>query len=139
MNNAQCSCGAITLSLAQPSRLVVACHCIDCQRRTGAPFGVGAFYAIDAVTISGSSKEFARAGMSGGKVRSYFCPDCGSTVYWKSDGLPALIGVAVGTIADPNYPAPVRSVFEQSKHAWVDLNGPGVEHFQQSSLAKNSS
>jgi hypothetical protein len=38
--------------------MVVACHCIDCQRRTGAPFGVGAFYPADAVTISGAPKEY---------------------------------------------------------------------------------
>ena len=97
--------------------LVVACHCIDCQRRTGAPFGVGAFYPADAVTISGAPKEYVRAAESGGKVRCYFCPDCGSTVYWKADNLASMIGVAVGAIADPDFPAPIKSVFEQSKHA----------------------
>jgi hypothetical protein len=113
--------------------------CLDCQRRTGAPFGVGAFYPADAVTISGTPKEFTRSGASGGKVRSYFCPDCGSTVFWKADILPAMIGVAVGAMADPNYPAPVRSVFEQSKHAWVQIDGATVEHFQHTSVPKNSS
>jgi len=135
MSNARCLCGALALSLPGPSKLVVACHCIDCQRRTGAPFGVGAFYPAEAVTVSGTSKEFARTADSGGVVRTYFCANCGSTVYWKLDNLPALIGVAVGTMADPTYPAPVRSVFEQSKHAWVEINGPGMEHFPQSSTA----
>jgi hypothetical protein len=135
MGEARCSCGAITLSLPEPSKLVVACHCIDCQRRTGAPFGVGAFYPAEVVTISGTPKEFTRAATSGGKVHTYFCPNCGSTVYWKADNLPALIGVAVGALADPKYPAPVRSVFEQSKHIWVQIDG-AVEHFQQSSAPK---
>jgi len=139
MTTARCSCGAVTLSLPGPSPLVVACHCIDCQRRTGAPFGVGAFYSADAVIVSGTPKEFTRAAASGGKVQSYFCTDCGSTVYWKSGNLPAFIGVAVGAIADANYPAPVRSVFEQSKHAWVEIGVRGLEHFQQSSAHKNAS
>jgi hypothetical protein len=138
MITARCSCGAVALSLPGPSSLVAACHCIDCQRRTGAPFGVGAFYRAEVVKISGDPKEYVRAAASGGKVRSYFCRDCGSTVYWTADNLPAMIGVAVGTIADADYPAPVRSVFEQSKHAWVDINGAAVEHFQQSSVTKNS-
>ncbi|MHC2281080.1 hypothetical protein ACVME8_007723 [Bradyrhizobium diazoefficiens] len=47
-----------------------------------------------------------------------------------------MIGVAVGAIADPNYPAPIRSVFEQSKHSWVEITG--AQHFQQSSAQKNS-
>lgn len=133
MIKAQCSCGAVSLSLPEPSRLVVACHCIDCQRRTGAPFGVGAFYAAEAVTVSGTPKEFVRNAASGGTVRSYFCADCGSTVYWRASRLPEMIGVAVGAIADPGYPQPVRSVFEQSKHGWVRIDCAGVEHFRQSS------
>jgi len=47
-----------------------------------------------------------------------------------------MIGVAIGAIADPNFPAPVRSVFEQSKHVLVEI--AGAQHFQQSSLQKNS-
>jgi hypothetical protein len=137
MADARCSCGAVTLTLPAPSNLVIACHCIDCQRRTGAPFGVGAFYPAEVVTISGTPKEFIRDAASGGKVHTYFCPNCGSTIYWKADNLPALIGVAVGALADPENPAPVRSIFEQSKHNWVQIEG-AVEHFEQSSLARNS-
>lgn len=139
MIDARCRCGAVALSLPGPIKMVAACHCIDCQRRTGAPFGVGAFYPAEGVTISGAPKEYVRAADSGGKVRSYFCPECGSTVYWKADNLPAMIGVAVGAIADPNFPAPIRSVFEQSKHAWVEIEVAGVEHLQQGSLRNSSS
>jgi len=136
MAEARCRCGALTLTLKEPPRLIVACHCLDCQRRTGAPFGVGAFYPAEAVAISGASKEFIRDAASGGKVRSAFCPNCGSTVYWRADSLPSLIAVAVGALADPNTPAPARSVFERSKHAWVHIDG--AEHFPQSSAAKHS-
>jgi hypothetical protein len=137
MADARCSCDALTLTLPGPSKLVVACHCLDCQRRTGAPFGVGAFYPVDAVVVSGTPKEFTRDAASGGKVHAYFCPNCGSTIYWKTDNLPSLIGVAVGALADPKYPAPVRSVFEQSKHSWLQIDG-AAEHFERSSVARNS-
>ena len=137
MADARCSCGALTLKLPEQPRLVVACHCLDCQRRTGAPFGAGAFYPVEAVIVSGASKEFTRDGASGGKVRNAFCPNCGSTVYWKADGLPSLMAVAVGALADPNVPAPTRSVFERSKHKWVHIDG-AVEHFESSSSAKHS-
>lgn len=136
MTFARCSCGALTLTLPGPSKWVVACHCLDCQRRTGAPFGVGAFYPVDAVVISGAAKAFTREAASGGKVHTYSCPNCGSTIYWKADKLPSLIGVAVGALADPKHPAPIRSVFEQSKHDWAQIRG-AVEHFQQSSVVRN--
>ena len=70
-------------------------------------------------------------------MQNYFCPQCGSTVYWKVSNLPAMIGVAVGAMADSKYPAPVISVFEQSKHDWVEIGG-AVEHFRQSYVPKNS-
>jgi len=136
MVDAQCSCGALTLALAGPPKLVIACHCVDCQRRTGAPFGVGAFYPVEAVAISGTAKEFTRAAAGGGRVPTYFCPECGSAIYWKAENLPSLIGVAVGALVEPNYPAPARSIFEQSKHQWVQIDG--AEHFQQTSAARKS-
>ena len=136
MMDARCSCGALALSLSGPPALVAACHCTDCQRRTGAPFGVGAFYPADAVTIAGRPKEFVRDGGSGAKVRNYFCPDCGSTVYWRADRLPTMIGVAVGAIADPEFRAPAMSVFEQSKHSWVEISD--AEHFKQGGATKAS-
>lgn len=136
MADARCSCGALTLKLAGPPKLVIACHCLDCQRRTGAPFGVGAFYPAEAVIVSGAAKEFTREAASGGKVHSYFCPNCGSSIYWKADNLPSMVGVAVGALIDPKYPAPARSIFEQSKHHWVQIDG--AEHFQQTSAARTS-
>src|SRR4051812_8764197 len=79
MGDARCSCGALTLSLPEtPSRMVVACHCVDCQRRTGAPFGVGAYSRPELVDISGTPKDFTHDAASGGKIHNYFCPGCGS-------------------------------------------------------------
>jgi hypothetical protein len=136
MADAQCSCGALTLALRGAPRLVVACHCLECQRRTGAPFSVGAFYAAEMVTISGTRKEFTRPAASGGKIHNYFCPDCGSTIYWQAENLPGLIGVAVGALSDHNCPAPTRSIFERSKHDWLHVDG-AVEHFLEGSAARS--
>ena len=135
MADAQCGCGALTLALQGRPKLVVACHCLDCQRRTGAPFSVGAFYPAGMVAISGNSKEFTRAAASGGRVHNHFCPECGSTVYWEADILPGLIGVAAGALSDRNFPAPARSIFERSKHDWLRIDG-AVEHFPGSSAAR---
>jgi len=43
-----------------------------------------------------------------------FCPKCGSTVYWTGDSFPGLVVVAIGTFADPSFPAPAISVWEES-------------------------
>ncbi|KAB2657873.1 GFA family protein [Brucella tritici] len=130
MTYAQCACGNLTVTPHQPPQLTALCHCFACQRRTGAPFSANAFYAIDCVEISGTSTEFVRIAESGRKVRMHFCPACGSTVYWLPEAAPSLIGVAVGTFADPAFAPPTLSVFEQSKHEWVSLDG-AINHFQR--------
>ena len=57
----------------------------------------------------------------------YFCPDCGTSVYWISDKRPEHLGVAVGCFADPTFLPPTRSVWEESKLPWLGLP-PGMIH-----------
>jgi len=37
------------------------------------------------------------------------------------DGFPGTVGVAIGNLADPNFPAPNIAVWEESRHTWVSL------------------
>lgn len=133
MTKAQCSCGAISLTLPEAPAIIMACHCIECQRRTGAPFGLGSYYPAEAVAVQGSAKEYERTGSSGGKLRNYFCSNCGSTVYWTADKFPGVVGVAVGCLANPDHPPPNRSVYERTKHHWIEID---AEHFTQGSIGK---
>ena len=41
--------------------------------------------------------------------------------------MPGAIAIPVGAFADPQFPAPVFSVYEERMHAWVGLP-PGIEH-----------
>lgn len=128
MADAQCACGALRLTFAEPPQLTALCHCFACQRRTGAPFSANAFYSIGCVEVSGPSTQFLRTAESGRKVRMHFCPTCGSTVYWEAEASPSWIGVAVGAFADPGFAPPTLSVFEQHKHVWLQLDET-LEHF----------
>ena len=123
-----CSCGAVKLVARGEPSGVVACHCVECQRRTGSVFGVGAYFPEEAVTISGVTSEYDRATESGHEFRTRFCPKCGTSVYWSAGKNPGLIGIAVGVFADPSFPAPVRSVWERSMHEWVRVE-PAGQHF----------
>ena len=125
---AQCQCGQLAVELPGPTPVVVACHCIACQRRSGSPFGVMAYYPADRLEISGEASRFERPTDEGNTFETFFCPTCGSTVYARAGKHPTMIGVALGAIADPDFPAPVRSVWEQSMHRWVAVPGD-VQHF----------
>ena len=103
------------------------CHCSACQRRTGSVFGVQARFARQNVEIRGTSTAFVRVGDSGSKATFHFCPVCGATVHYMMEGHPDVVGIPVGAFADPNFPPPVRSVYEERMHAWVSVP-PDVEH-----------
>ena len=124
---ARCSCGALTAAVEAYSPVVTLCHCIDCQRRSGSPFGVGGYYPAGAVTIAGDHRDWARPTASGGTMTNSFCPTCGSTVFWTNGKHPGLIGISAGAFADPAFPAPLRSVWEADRMPWIQT--PAPQHF----------
>jgi len=128
---AQCACGGLQATTDGEPEFVVLCSCMQCQRRTGGPFGVGAYFPRGAVRLSGATKTFVRT-VDGSErtVTNYFCPDCGGTVYWTLDLRPQHIGIAVGNFADPAFQSPGRAVWTQHKHDWVILP-PEIPAFPQ--------
>lgn len=125
---AACSCGQLRLVTdGEPYRISI-CHCLDCQRRTGSPFGAQARFRADQVTIEGRSTAYLRTADSGNRLEFHFCPDCGSTVYYVPETEPGVIAVPVGAFADPSFPPPRVSVYEERRHPWVRVPD-GVEHF----------
>jgi hypothetical protein len=85
------------------------CHCVPCQRRTGAIMHSGAIFLKSQVRIEGASKVYARNADSGYEVRFHFCPNCGSNTYYEFDRSPDECGVPVGAFADPNFIRPAMS------------------------------
>jgi hypothetical protein len=92
----------------------------------GSVFGAQARFASDAVTISGVSKEFVRVGDEGTQATFRFCPECGATVFYTG-GLEGSVVIPVGAFADPQFPPPTFSVYEERMHSWVSLP-PDIEH-----------
>ena len=103
------------------------CHCLACQRRTGSVFGAQARFHRRDVRITGRATDFVRAGDEGGRATFHFCPVCGATVYYDFDAMPEDVAVPVGAFAEPGFPAPTFSVYEERMHGWVRLPG-GMAH-----------
>ena len=87
--------------------------------RTGAVISNQARFRREQISFGGKATLWTRAAESGNALTFHFCPVCGSTVYWENTGFPDVIAVAIGTFADPNFPAPTVSVWEECRHPWV--------------------
>ena len=112
---------------------VVACHCLACQKRSGSPFGEAAYYPHDQVKVAGRSNQFTRPTDAGGTFDQFFCPDCGTTVYMRGTKNPDVTGIPIGLFDEPHSMHPVRSVWEQSRHAWVKIP-TATRHYPQARI-----
>lgn len=124
---ASCSCGQLQAVVTSDPIRVSVCHCLACQKRTGSVFAAQARFRADSVSLSGRSTEFVRVGDEGSAARFRFCPGCGATVYYTMQGQDDLIAIPVGAFADPTFPGPSFSVYEERMHSWVSMP-TDIEH-----------
>ncbi len=125
---ASCRCGQLTATCTGEPVRVSVCHCLDCQKRSGSPFAIQARFPADRVAITGEQRSYTHVGDSGAATEFRFCPTCGATLFYSGGGFPDLIAIPVGAFADPAFPAPAFSVWEERKHEWVVISGDHVEH-----------
>ena len=125
----RCHCGSLRAIVSDEPTLSYVCHCKACQQRTGAVIHSGAYFLKEHVRTEGPSNTYSREAASGFAIHFHFCPTCGTSVYWRTDKRPDHCGVAVGCFADPSFPAPWHSHWEESKHPWLSLPAE-MEHLE---------
>ncbi|UJQ95604.1 GFA family protein [Mariluticola halotolerans] len=116
---ASCSCGDLRVTCQGEPELVSLCHCIECQKRTGSPFGIASFYPRQNIKVVGRYSSFARSSDQGFATTFHFCGNCGSTVFWEPSRKPHMIAVGVGSFGDPEFPGPTQEVHTDCRHGWV--------------------
>ena len=130
---ASCQCGQLFVEVPGPTVAVVACHCLACQKRSGSPFGVAAFYPHAQVRVTGISKHFARATDLDALFDHHFCPDCGTTVFMSGKKNPDVTGIPLGLFDEQHDMQPVRSVWEDRRHDWVEIP-TALQHYPRARI-----
>jgi hypothetical protein len=116
---ASCSCGKLKATCeGEPVRRSM-CHCLDCQRRTGSAFSLNATFPADQVRIEGERKTFERVSDEGYWGRFHFCPTCSVTIAYEIQRRPGMVTIPVGAFADPGFPEPRFSIYENRLHPWL--------------------
>ncbi|WP_430816129.1 GFA family protein [Carboxylicivirga sp. RSCT41] len=129
-HKASCRCGELSITYNGPTpKRRTLCHCNSCQMRTGSAFSIQGRFPKNNLKIEGKSTAWRFPNEKGqeanyrscdsGGATFHFCPTCGTTVYWEIDAAPDIIGIALGTLTDPSFPAPVISGFEAYGHPWA--------------------
>ncbi|MCZ4345014.1 GFA family protein [Devosia sp. J2-20] len=102
-----CLCGAVRLvARGQPDRVGL-CHCMDCRKHHGALFFAAAIFPAHAVTISGETRDYQGR---------HFCPQCGSSVFARSDDE---VEVHLGALDDPEQFTPDYELWTVRRAHWL--------------------
>jgi hypothetical protein len=125
---ATCRCGALRATCTgEPGRISV-CHCLNCQKRSGSAFAAQARWPDAQVNIEGEPHSWTCTAESGNRATFHFCPICSATIAYTSEGMPGVTAIPIGAFADPDFPSPRVSVYEERKHRWIAILGDEVEH-----------
>jgi|SRR5215471_8821764 len=123
-----CACGEVRYRLRRPPMFVHCCHCLNCQRQTGAAFAINILIESECVESLGREPEPVPAPRSEGEPQQiYRCPEC-RTAVWSTYGANSVFFVRAGTLDDPSAVTPDVHIYTRSKVPWVTLP-PAVPTF----------
>jgi hypothetical protein len=116
-----CACGEVRYRLGRSPLFVHCCHCLNCQRQTGAAFAINVLIERDYVESLAREPERAPVPRSGTKRQQiYRCPVC-RTAVWSTYTRKSVLFVRAGTLDDPSAVEPDVHIFTRSKLPWLTL------------------
>lgn len=128
-----CHCGAVRYAVTARPMAVNACHCDDCKRLAGGPFGLYLHVAEDALEIRGGARDrFVRTGGSGNAISVERCAACGTRLWHLPEAAPDLVIVCAGTLDDSTWAIPTSHIFIEfsAADAVAAQDAIAVEGFQ---------
>ncbi|KAL7949434.1 Mss4-like protein [Trichoderma barbatum] len=92
-----CMCGEVTYASSSQPTVTALCHCIDCQKWSGAAYTSNAVVPEASFQVTKGEPKFYDAVGDSGKInRHFFCGNCGSSLYGKLDVMPGDIVIKTG-------------------------------------------
>ena len=136
-----CLCRAVRYVLTQGVHFnPYACHCTDCQRRTGSAFGIQLMARLDDFEVTGDLAKAQHVLPSGAVAQIFAYPRCFFRIYATNDRRPGLINLRAGTLDTSKDMTPSFHVWVRSKQPWIvippetpafDMGPPTLEDLQR--------
>jgi len=122
-----CSCGSVRYRLDAPPLFTHACHCLDCQKKTGTAF------AMTTIVLRGDlvvTRGATSATVLSPRRTAHGCAACDTWIYIASTRFPATLTLRPGTLDDASVAAPQAHIWVKRKQAWLALPA-GVPCFEE--------
>lgn len=113
-----CDCGDVEYELREVPLFCHACHCLDCQRKSGFAFSITCIViAKDIVVTKGSiySEEISP------RSTAFSCESCKAIIYITSTAFPLTVLLQTNRVNDPGLLDLCAHIWLKRKHSWLTL------------------
>jgi hypothetical protein len=115
-----CLCGKVRYAVTPTmSFQSYACHCTDCQRRSGSAFGIQQSVLSHDLTVEGELLRGEHVQPSGAVAGIYACKHCLTRLYTDNNLRPGIVNLRAGTLDNSPEMIPAAHLWVQSKQPWV--------------------
>jgi hypothetical protein len=122
--NGGCVCGSVRYRLGAAPLLAYACHCHECQKRSGSAFSLALIVRSSDLSIMGELEVLRSSLRSGSELELAFCGSCRSRVFSRATAAPEFATVRAGTLDDASWVIPIAQTWIESAIPWAVI--PGV-------------
>lgn len=113
-----CHCGAIRFETTAASSLVEYCHCNTCRRLNGSAVSTLAGFATEAFRVTKGTPLIYESSPG---TRRTFCGQCGTRLFWESEGHAHEVYVCIGAFDEPGTLPAECHVWTSDRLPWVEL------------------
>ena len=127
-----CVCGDARYLLTSEPVSTYACHCTECQTRTGSAFGLTMILAADALELTkGIMQVWTREVKNGQKYVWKRCPNCGTNLVSTIEGAPEILAIWPGTLDDAHWVQPKVHLWTRSAQSWIEFRESDIVYDEQ--------
>lgn len=117
-----CACGKVRYVLrdtggTQP----YACHCRDCQSRTGTGFMLNLPVSLNQFEVTGELVQAVVPKPDGSNVTQFACPACLSRIHGINSARPGMAMLRAGTLDESDHLVPAVHLWTSRKQPWLQL------------------
>ena len=115
----RCVCEATRFRISSEPLTLYACHCTDCQKRTGSAFALSLWVPRAAVEATMGEPVVRDLAGPGEKRRpGWHCAHCGARLWGEPEKRPTMAVVRAGMLDDTSWLQPVAHLWTRSAQPW---------------------
>lgn len=134
MHTGSCLCGGIRFEINQEIGPVQICHCVQCRKAQGSAFVTNTPVQEEYFKFVSGKHMLGSFESSPGKQRC-FCKNCGSPIFSKTEKLPGVVRIRVGTIDGDINTKPLAHFYVAHKASWFQITDD-LPQFQEGYVPK---